>query len=355
MIEYFTRFDDYLLVTTIVDDPVYFSEPFIRTTEYTADSTSGARSRRSVHSQRRTDLLQVLSGRRDDSRQVLSCRTICPARTTCSTSSPRSTRCHAGPWPSGRDDVSGIRVSVSSPAAIVTCAAAPANAPAARSAAPTASARCTSKGKVWAIFGAGGNITVQIGDEGVLVVDTGTSDTAAGRSRGDSAARRRPANPLRHFDAFPCGPHRGQRPARERARSSAQRFSRTRTSALRLVENGVRGRQSGHGHLLWRLEGRSTSTASHRDHSRACRAYGWRFARVLPRLRRHQRRRRDLDDELPALRRRTGRLGQRIDRRAESDTRHHRRRDTRARAARSSFRATGGSTTRPTSPSTATC
>ena len=34
MIEYFTRFDDYLLVTTIIDDPVYFAEPFVRTTEY---------------------------------------------------------------------------------------------------------------------------------------------------------------------------------------------------------------------------------------------------------------------------------------------------------------------------------
>jgi glyoxylase-like metal-dependent hydrolase (beta-lactamase superfamily II) len=34
------------------------------------------------------------------------------------------------------------------------------------------------KGKVWAIFGAGGNVTVQIGDEGVLVVDTGTAASA---------------------------------------------------------------------------------------------------------------------------------------------------------------------------------
>ena len=34
MIEHFTRFDDYLLVTTIIDDPVYFAEPFVRTTEY---------------------------------------------------------------------------------------------------------------------------------------------------------------------------------------------------------------------------------------------------------------------------------------------------------------------------------
>jgi glyoxylase-like metal-dependent hydrolase (beta-lactamase superfamily II) len=34
------------------------------------------------------------------------------------------------------------------------------------------------KGQVWAIFGAGGNITVQIGDEGVLVVDSGTVETA---------------------------------------------------------------------------------------------------------------------------------------------------------------------------------
>src|SRR5690606_13377206 len=34
MIEQFTRLDDYLLVTTIIDDPVYFAEPFVRTTEY---------------------------------------------------------------------------------------------------------------------------------------------------------------------------------------------------------------------------------------------------------------------------------------------------------------------------------
>src|SRR5690606_13337312 len=34
------------------------------------------------------------------------------------------------------------------------------------------------KGNVWVIFGAGGNVTVQIGDEGVLVVDTGTSGAA---------------------------------------------------------------------------------------------------------------------------------------------------------------------------------
>src|SRR5690606_21720840 len=35
------------------------------------------------------------------------------------------------------------------------------------------------KGNVWAIFGAGGNVTVQIGDEGVLVVDAGSTETAA--------------------------------------------------------------------------------------------------------------------------------------------------------------------------------
>ena len=34
MTEYYQRFGNYLLVTTIVDDPVYLSEPFFRTTEY---------------------------------------------------------------------------------------------------------------------------------------------------------------------------------------------------------------------------------------------------------------------------------------------------------------------------------
>ena len=34
------------------------------------------------------------------------------------------------------------------------------------------------KGGIWLITGAGGNVTVQVGDEGVLVVDTGTVEKA---------------------------------------------------------------------------------------------------------------------------------------------------------------------------------
>jgi hypothetical protein len=35
------------------------------------------------------------------------------------------------------------------------------------------------QGKVWVLIGAGGNITVQAGDDGVLLVDTGTASMTA--------------------------------------------------------------------------------------------------------------------------------------------------------------------------------
>src|SRR6201988_2360379 len=34
------------------------------------------------------------------------------------------------------------------------------------------------QGKVWVLTGAGGNITVQAGDDGILMVDTGTAATS---------------------------------------------------------------------------------------------------------------------------------------------------------------------------------
>jgi hypothetical protein len=42
MTEYFTRYDDYLLAVTVVHDPVFLSEPFIRTTNFVFSPTASA-------------------------------------------------------------------------------------------------------------------------------------------------------------------------------------------------------------------------------------------------------------------------------------------------------------------------
>jgi len=176
MIEYFTRFDDYLLVTTIVDDPVYFSEPFIRTTEYLptvrpapvlgdpftrndgpifykcfpAEETTAEKYYVPHHLPGENPLLDEFSQKYSIPRWAMSAGGV--------TMYPEfATRLETG-------RSRGV-------------APAPANVPP-REAPPQGIRSMHVKGKVWAIFGAGGNVTVQIGDEGVLVVDTGTSEMA---------------------------------------------------------------------------------------------------------------------------------------------------------------------------------
>ena len=175
MLEYFTRFDDYLLVTTIVDDPVYFAEPFIRTTEYLP-----------------TDRPAPVLGdpfTRNDGPTFYKCF---PAEET--TAGPYYVPHYLPGENELLDDFSDKyavprwAMAAGAPTMYPEFAAAiengddsvvapPANVPMS----DPATDRIRSmhvKGQVWAIFGAGGNITVQIGDEGVLVVDTGTSEMA---------------------------------------------------------------------------------------------------------------------------------------------------------------------------------
>lgn len=177
MLEYFTRFNDYLLVTTIVDDPVYFAEPFIRTTEYLptarpapalgdpfqrndgpvfykcfpAEETTAGKYYVPHYLPGENDLLDEFS----DKYQV-----------------PRWAMAAGAPtmYPEfGALLESGGNARVEAPAAI----------PPPPRAIPAGIRSMHVKGQVWTIFGAGGNVTVQIGDEGVLVVDTGTAGTAA--------------------------------------------------------------------------------------------------------------------------------------------------------------------------------
>jgi cyclase len=176
MLEYFTRFDNYLLVTTIVDDPVYFAEPFVRTTEYLPTVRPA---------QARGDPFQ-----RNDGPVFYKCF---PAEET---TAGKYYVPHYLPGENDLLDEFSAKYAVprwamatgaptmypefgplleSNAAARVS---APAAAPPVRQVSAAGVRSMHVKGQVWAIFGAGGNITVQIGDEGVLVVDTGTAAMA---------------------------------------------------------------------------------------------------------------------------------------------------------------------------------
>jgi glyoxylase-like metal-dependent hydrolase (beta-lactamase superfamily II) len=177
MIEHFSRFDDYLLVTTIVDDPVYFSEPFIRTTEYVptvrpapaigdpfarndgpvfykcfpAEETTAGKYYVPHYLPGENTLLDDFSAKYSVPRWVMAAGSATMYPEFAARLGPggeRSIVAEEAGVPAREADAPGIR-------------------------------SLHVKGKVWAVFGAGGNVTVQIGDEGVLVVDTGSAETAA--------------------------------------------------------------------------------------------------------------------------------------------------------------------------------
>jgi glyoxylase-like metal-dependent hydrolase (beta-lactamase superfamily II) len=176
MIEYYARFDNYLLVTTMVDDPVYLSEPFVRTTEY-------------VLNQRPLPVIGFPLARNDG-----------PIFYKCFPTEETTTDKHYVPhYLPGENplldefsDKYGVpkwameagsaamypefatRLEQAESRGVrATPAVVPPRPP------PTDGIRSLHvKGGIWLIVGAGGNVTVQVGDEGVLVVDTGTAEMA---------------------------------------------------------------------------------------------------------------------------------------------------------------------------------
>jgi glyoxylase-like metal-dependent hydrolase (beta-lactamase superfamily II) len=177
MLEYFTNYEDYLLVTTIVDDPVYFAEPFVRTTEYLptirpaqalgdpfqrndgpvfykcfpAEETSGSKYAVPHNLPGENDLLDDFSGKYGVPRWAMAA------------GAPSM-------YPEFGDLLAaGSNERVATPPAIIVP----------RAPAPAGIRSMHVKDRIWAIFGAGANVTVQIGEEGVLVVDTGTAGMAA--------------------------------------------------------------------------------------------------------------------------------------------------------------------------------
>ena len=174
MTEYFERFDDYVLVTTIIEDPVYLSEPFVRTTEYEMSvrpvpvlgypftRNDGPTFYRCFPSEEtiaekgyvphnlpgENTLLDDFAQKHGIPRWVMG--------TGAASMYPEFTQQIA------RDDA----VTLDVPAALTP--------PAAESGVQSIHV----KDQLWLITGAGANIAVQVGEEGVLLVNTGTAAMA---------------------------------------------------------------------------------------------------------------------------------------------------------------------------------
>jgi cyclase len=159
MTERFIRHGNYLTAVTIVDDPVYLEEPFIRTTNWVLNPDQEVRRTQfdvvdEVAIRRKGEVPHYLPGSADAMRKLteFSSRYGLPASaarggaaTTYPNSIPPSVK---GSDPTGRGG------SLDPPGGIHTMHV---------------------QGNVHMLVGAGGNVVVQAGDEGVLVIDTGSA------------------------------------------------------------------------------------------------------------------------------------------------------------------------------------
>lgn len=175
MTEYYQRFDEYLMVTTIIEDPVYLSEPFVRTTEYAMNVRP----------------VPVLGYpfTRNDGPTFYKCF---PGEETASDKyyvphflpgenfllDEFATKHSLPRWVMAAGSASMYPEFSSQIGTDRTVSAAP---PAELPPLPQASGlqSLQVRDNIWLITGAGANITVQTGDEGVLVVDSGKAETAA--------------------------------------------------------------------------------------------------------------------------------------------------------------------------------
>jgi cyclase len=159
MTERFIRHGNHLMVVTIVDDPIYLEEPFIRTTNWILNPDQDVRRTQfdvvdEVAVRRRGEVPHYLPGSADATRKLteFSSKYKLPAdgvrggaattypggATPVASTRPRGSDADRGPSDSARE-IQVVRV----------------------------------QGNVHMLVGAGGNIVVQVADEGVLVIDTG--------------------------------------------------------------------------------------------------------------------------------------------------------------------------------------
>ena len=159
MTERFIRHGNHLMVVTIVDDPIYLEEPFIRTTNWILNPDQDVRRTQfdvvdEVAVRRRGEVPHYLPGSADATRKLteFSSKYQLPAdgvRGGAATTYPGGATPVASTRPRGSD---ADRRPSASPGEIQVVRV---------------------QGNVYMLVGAGGNIVVQAADEGVLVIDTG--------------------------------------------------------------------------------------------------------------------------------------------------------------------------------------
>jgi glyoxylase-like metal-dependent hydrolase (beta-lactamase superfamily II) len=181
MTERFIRHGNYLTVVTIVDDPIYLEEPFIRTTNWVANPDQEVRRTQfdvvdEVAVRRNGEVPHYLPGSPEATRKLTEFSTKYKLPANGARGGAATT------YPAGRGgslDPPGIRRggSLDPPSD------------------PTGQIQTVHvQGNVHMLVGAGANIIVQAGDEGVLVIDTGSGP------RGDdvlAAIRRISSKPIR--------------------------------------------------------------------------------------------------------------------------------------------------------------
>jgi glyoxylase-like metal-dependent hydrolase (beta-lactamase superfamily II) len=184
MTERFIRHGNVLTVVTIVDDPIYLEEPLIRTTNWILNPDQEVRRTQfdvvdEIAGRRKGEVPHYLPGSPDATRKLteFSNKYGLPpsgARGGAATTYPEFMPRAASGGSSGPPDAAGRRGASSDP--------------------PGQIQSVHVQGNVHMLLGAGGNIIVQAGDEGVLVVDTGHSARGADVL---AAIRRISSNPIR--------------------------------------------------------------------------------------------------------------------------------------------------------------
>ena len=185
MTERFIRHHNYLTVVTIVDDPIYLEEPFIRTTNWVLNPDQDIRRTQfdvveEVAGRPPGEVPHYLPGSADAARKLTefaSKHKLPPgaARGGAATTYPEFAMTSAAQASnrsaSGRGGSSAFAEATADRRSLGGGRSDP---PVRSSDQPAQLQTLHVQGKVYMLVGAGGNIIVQAGEEGVLVIDTGT-------------------------------------------------------------------------------------------------------------------------------------------------------------------------------------
>ena len=173
MTERFIRHGNYLTVVTIVDDPIYLEEPFVRTTNWVLNPDQEVRRTQfdvvdEVAVRRRGEVPHYLPGSPDATHKLTEFAAKYKVPATAARGGAASTYPGGAPA-SVRTDGSSTSAKASVDRLDLPAASDP----------PGQIQTMHVQGKVHMIVGAGGNIIVQAGEEGVLVIDTGSAQRGA--------------------------------------------------------------------------------------------------------------------------------------------------------------------------------